>query len=243
MWQTCGGHTETVFDCKICPSDKDIMATCSYDGTIRLWNIQTMKCDKITKSTETVLYSLAWSPDGHKIAASDSQGRIHLYNAQKGSLIKQLQHHNIGEKVFRVVWNLDAERDLLASISNDGKCIVFGSNGIKERVLHHKSGGRGVAWNPIHSNLLATSCMEGIIYIWDLDIPAEENSLLKTLQGHRYSLQIIALPCRHSHVHGMHGTYSLSSCSFARQSKTLLAYLEQTRWLANVSQKLKVTTP
>lgn len=188
VWQTCGGHTETVFDCRICPSDKDTMATCSFDGTIRLWNIQTMKCDIVTKSIDAVLYSLAWSPDGKQIAASDSLGRVHLFNAQKGALIRQLQHHKVGEKVYRVVWNPDIERDFLASISNDGTCVVFNSNGTKERVLRHKSAGRGVAWNPIQSNLLATSCMEGYIYIWDMDMSAADNSFMRILHGYRYSL-------------------------------------------------------
>lgn len=37
-FQTEAGHAETVFDLEFNPSNRDIYASCSYDGTIRVWD-------------------------------------------------------------------------------------------------------------------------------------------------------------------------------------------------------------
>lgn len=42
-FQTEAGHAETVFDLEFCPSNKDLLASCSYDGTVRVWDVNSMK--------------------------------------------------------------------------------------------------------------------------------------------------------------------------------------------------------
>ena len=37
------GHLETIFDCKFCPSNPNHLATASFDGTIKVWDIMTMQ--------------------------------------------------------------------------------------------------------------------------------------------------------------------------------------------------------
>ena len=77
-FSTEAGHAETIFDLRFKPGDKNQLATCSYDGTIRLWDVRTMKLltniitdkaqpgEKVQKSLQkqghNVLYSIAWGP-------------------------------------------------------------------------------------------------------------------------------------------------------------------------------------
>ena len=42
-FQTETGHFETVFGVEYCASNKDLIASCSYDGTVRVWNSNNMK--------------------------------------------------------------------------------------------------------------------------------------------------------------------------------------------------------
>ena len=35
-WATQGGHTETIFDCSFKSTDPNILATASYDSTVRM---------------------------------------------------------------------------------------------------------------------------------------------------------------------------------------------------------------
>mmetsp|Transcript_11720 Transcript_11720/g.5864 ORF Transcript_11720/g.5864 Transcript_11720/m.5864 type:complete len:81 (-) Transcript_11720:637-879(-) len=37
------GHCETIFDIALKPADKNLLATASYDGTVKLWDILNMK--------------------------------------------------------------------------------------------------------------------------------------------------------------------------------------------------------
>ena len=41
------GHIETIFDCKFKPEKADLLATASFDGTIKVWDINTMTCVSI----------------------------------------------------------------------------------------------------------------------------------------------------------------------------------------------------
>jgi len=41
-FQTEAGHSETIFDVEFCISNPDYMASCSYDGTIRVWDANRM---------------------------------------------------------------------------------------------------------------------------------------------------------------------------------------------------------
>ena len=37
------GHIETIFDCQFHPDDPDLLATGSFDGTIKIWDMTTLK--------------------------------------------------------------------------------------------------------------------------------------------------------------------------------------------------------
>jgi WD40 repeat protein len=52
-FMTEAGHAETIFDLAICPSNKDLLASCSYDGTIRVWDVNSMKLLTINETLKT----------------------------------------------------------------------------------------------------------------------------------------------------------------------------------------------
>jgi len=37
------GHIETIFDCQFHPDDPDVLATGSFDGTVKIWDMTTLK--------------------------------------------------------------------------------------------------------------------------------------------------------------------------------------------------------
>lgn len=41
------GHVETIFDCKFKPESPDLLATASFDGTIKVWDVNTMNAVSI----------------------------------------------------------------------------------------------------------------------------------------------------------------------------------------------------
>lgn len=186
LWRTSGGHTETIFDCAFSPQDCNLLATCSFDGSICLWNLQSLQCEMTMKGNDAVLYSLSWSPDGNRLAASDSKGCTQLFDIRKGQNTRNIQVQSKQDKTFHVAWNPDPAKDLLASASASGVCTVFSSTGSVQRVLRHGTSLRGVGWNELEPNLLATSCEKGVICVWDMDLPPS-NCLFTTLTGHRWT--------------------------------------------------------
>lgn len=59
-------HAETVFDMEFKPDNKDIIASGSFDGTVRLLDITTGKCSYVLTREENgkrnIVYSISWSP-------------------------------------------------------------------------------------------------------------------------------------------------------------------------------------
>ena len=103
VWRTEGSHTETIFDCAFSTKDANILATCSYDGTVRIWDVKTLKCLRILTGANEALHSLCWSPDDENIAASDSAGRVHMYDSRRGLLMRSLQMHSRNAQSCRSV--------------------------------------------------------------------------------------------------------------------------------------------
>lgn len=56
------GHVETIFDCKFKPDDPNLLATASFDGTIKIWDTNTLTAVYTSPGNEGVVYSLSWAP-------------------------------------------------------------------------------------------------------------------------------------------------------------------------------------
>lgn len=56
------GHVETIFDCKFKPDNPDLLATASFDGTIKVWDINTLTAVYTSPGNEGVIYSISWAP-------------------------------------------------------------------------------------------------------------------------------------------------------------------------------------
>ena len=66
-------HSETIFDIQFCPWNKDLIATCSYYSTVKVWNASNMKLisnipatkllqAKLDPTDKVIFFALAWSP-------------------------------------------------------------------------------------------------------------------------------------------------------------------------------------
>mmetsp|Transcript_11431 Transcript_11431/g.32447 ORF Transcript_11431/g.32447 Transcript_11431/m.32447 type:complete len:1189 (+) Transcript_11431:66-3632(+) len=179
-WQTRGGHTETIFGCAFHPDNPNLLATCSYDSTVRLWDLTTQEAIKTFIGAEGVLYSVTWSPDGKFMAASSSTGCTYTFDVEKGTLAKSNKHH--AAPTYRVEWH-PTEPNLLASASNDKTCAVFRADGTLTRSLKHPKGICAVAWSPHEKLVLATTCEDSCVYVWD--VTSSEGNLKASLKGHR----------------------------------------------------------
>lgn len=70
-FSTEAGHSETIFETEFCTSNSDYIASCSYDGTVRVWDTTTMNLVCIndtsrgtpqSKLEKRIIYSISWHP-------------------------------------------------------------------------------------------------------------------------------------------------------------------------------------
>ena len=140
------GHTETVFGCAYCPTDSKLVATSSYDATVKLWQTQTMSLTKNFVGQEGVIYSVCWSSDGVYLASAGIQGTVFIWDVETGDAVYKLAHHR--GPCYCVDWNALGHSKLLATASGDSTLCVFSMDGMIHRRYRLPDGIFGCKWHP-----------------------------------------------------------------------------------------------
>ncbi|KAK3100008.1 hypothetical protein FSP39_013425 [Pinctada imbricata] len=118
------GHIETIFDCDFCPYNADHLATASFDGTIKIWDINTLSFVESSSGNEGVIYSLSWAPgDLNCIVASTSKNGMFIWDVDKRKIVQRFHEHGKTTSVFCVAWNQKDSRRIM-SVGADHYCIV-----------------------------------------------------------------------------------------------------------------------
>jgi WD40 repeat protein len=77
---------------RIAGSPRGLIVTASHDHTIRLWDAQTGRQDRVLKHDRSVL-DISLSPDGRKLASSSWDDTLRLWDVGSGKQIYQLPGH------------------------------------------------------------------------------------------------------------------------------------------------------
>jgi hypothetical protein len=87
--QQLGGHGKPIF--KIAQSTdpkKPLLATCSADNTVRLWNPNNGQMLKVLTGHTDWVYAVALSPDGNLVAAGGYNGEVRIWKVADGKPVK-----------------------------------------------------------------------------------------------------------------------------------------------------------
>uniref|UniRef100_A0A7M4FY42 WD repeat domain 17 n=1 Tax=Crocodylus porosus TaxID=8502 RepID=A0A7M4FY42_CROPO len=175
------GHVETIFDCKFKPDNPDLLATASFDGTIKVWDINTLTAVYTSPGNEGVIYSLSWAPgDLNCIAGATSRNGGFIWDVPKGKMITRFSEHG-KNGIFCIAWShKDSKR--IATCSGDGYCIVRTIDG---RVLHkykHPAAVFGCDWSQNNKDMIATGCEDKNVRVYYLATSSDQP--LKVFSGH-----------------------------------------------------------
>jgi len=84
-----GGHGRAVFRIALhTDAKKPLLATCSADGTVRLWNPITGAALKTLSGHSDWVYAVALSPDGTLAAAGGYNGEVRVWKTADGVLVR-----------------------------------------------------------------------------------------------------------------------------------------------------------
>jgi transducin (beta)-like 1 len=82
------GHTHSVTMIGWMPGRKpgahEIVATSSFDSTVRIWDAVTGKCLELLSDHQRPVYALTFSPDGKWLATGSGDGWLYIYSVKVG---------------------------------------------------------------------------------------------------------------------------------------------------------------
>uniref|UniRef100_A0A0A9Y0H5 Coronin n=1 Tax=Lygus hesperus TaxID=30085 RepID=A0A0A9Y0H5_LYGHE len=101
-------HMEKIYCLKFHPLASDILATTSYDMTIRIWDLSTLE-QAATLNAEDQVVALAWSGCGNFIAAATRGSSIAIYEPRAGPDPIRQGKGPAGTRGARLVWAVNGQ--------------------------------------------------------------------------------------------------------------------------------------
>ncbi|CAI5791795.1 coronin-7-like isoform X1 [Podarcis lilfordi] len=98
------GHTEKIYSIQFHPLAADILASSSYDMSVRIWDLRSGGQVLRLEGHRDQIFSLAWSPDGRCLATVCKDGRVRIYEPRKASQPLQEGPGPEGGRGARIVW-------------------------------------------------------------------------------------------------------------------------------------------
>jgi WD40 repeat protein len=89
------------------PSKMPLLATASFDGSIRLWNILDGSCFGYFNQHRDSVYSVAFSPSGDYLASGSLAGQMYIWDVAKAQYVKSYKGKG---DIFEVAWNKEETR-------------------------------------------------------------------------------------------------------------------------------------
>ncbi|MBV8884844.1 MAG: WD40 repeat domain-containing protein, partial [Chroococcidiopsidaceae cyanobacterium CP_BM_RX_35] len=144
---------------------------------IRLRDRQTGQPIRSMSGHRTWIYSLAWSPDGTRLASCSGDCTVKLWNPITGHCLKTLQGHQ--EPIWSVSWSSDG--NAIASGSLDQMVRLWNpqTGQCRHTLKGYRNAIRTVVWSP-DGKFLASPSTDSTVRIWQV----ETGQCLKTLTGH-----------------------------------------------------------
>lgn len=98
------GHTEKIYSVRFHPLAADVLASSSYDLTVRIWDLRVnAECLQLQGHRDQI-FGMAWSPNGQQLATVCKDGRVRVYAPRSAPEPLQEGPGPEGARGARIVW-------------------------------------------------------------------------------------------------------------------------------------------
>ena len=196
--QALSGQSGPVFALAWSP-DGSLLASGGVDGGIRLasagsntlvtiWDLDGLTPPRLLRGHRSLVFGVAWSPDGRFLASSGLDNAVRLWDATTGEARQILRDpDHVNTLFYGVAWSPDGK--FLASASyHQGMHVWEVTTGTRRWVGRAQPTRiRRVAWSP-DGRYLASGGDDGSVCLWK----ASDGTLLQQFQGHRGMVMSVA---------------------------------------------------
>jgi WD40 repeat protein len=169
----------------------------SADGAVRVYDLTTGDAKHVLKGDYRTV-SVAFSPDGRRLASAGYDQIVRLWDTTTGHEVLSLRRHT--GIVGRVLFSPDGQR--LASASADGTVKIWDATSFDEKSQPHMQtiGGHegdfyGLDFSP-DSRWLASASTDGLIKLWDL----QTGQMIRSFAGHTEPALCVAFDPKGTHL-------------------------------------------
>lgn len=172
LWEVRSGRLVHVLEGKATGKGNNIvwspdgrtLACCSYENTIRLWDVEQQYVRLVLSGHTASIKSMAFTPDSHNLLSGGADSTLRVWDAESGHCVRVMQNYAVS--LYCLDWSPDGSQ--LVSGGTDGVITIWDIGGkMPPRELRgHAWLSWGVGWSP-NGNLLASTGWDMVTRLWD----------------------------------------------------------------------------
>lgn len=160
-------------------TDAKLLISCSADGQIRLWSLETWSCLCMYKGHDGPVLTLSWGPHGHYFATGGWDKTVRIWSQDHASAARLLVGHDTS--ISALAWHPNGTYVFSASDEADKTIRMWSvANGDCVRIFTgHLDYISALEVSP-NGKILASADVGGNIYLWDI----ANTRRIKRCRGH-----------------------------------------------------------